>query len=191
MLTYGRNLRDIVDFKLARTELDKLPSDFDTKAKLNVVDQIKNMIRLAENKHKINHQKYVIYMKEQFDIDKYDETHKIGDLVAYYIGDVDVGNKKKLQRKFSGPFKVTKIVRHNTVEIEKLKQPGDIVQIENKITGDKFACHTSMLKLYHRDHFIPFSTVKQSKMASQERKEKDRKKKKLRRSLRKQNQKKH
>ena len=132
-------------------------------------------------------------MKEQYDINKYDETYKIGDLVAYYIGDVDVGNKKKLQRKFSGPFTVAKIVNHNTVEIEKLHKPGNIVQVENKITGDKFACHTSMLKLYHRDHFIPFSTVKQSKLASQERREKDRKQKKLRRSsrLRKQKQKNH
>ena len=156
MLTYGRNLRDLVDFKIARDNLENLPNDYDQKNKYQVVKQIKTMIDLVQNQHKNEHKKYVIYLKHQYNKDKYDVTYKKGDFVAYFVGDKTVGNKSKLARKFTGPWEVVKQLRHNCVEIKRTLNINDTTKDEH------YVVHTGMLKPYHKDQFIPYLEMQQS-----------------------------
>ena len=177
MMTYGLNLRDIIDYKLARKMFDDLPNDYDSKSKFEIVNQVRLMIELAQNNHDINHEKYTIYMKNQKDLHLYDDSFEVGDSVAYFVGDRTVGNKKKLSRKFAGPFKIVQRLRHNTVVLEdENKKSNNIdkyVLVENEDTKDRFACHTSMLKKYYKDKFIPYLEMKQSKQAKSKSKNKN------------------
>ena len=133
MLLYGRNLRDIIDFKLAREHLD----DLDT----------------AEERKKRNHEKYVIIMKDNYDVDKYGDNWKVGDLVAYYIGERTGQHSRKLRKRFSGPWKV----------IERIKDRNNVVvKIQNEKTGNTLCCHVSMLKKYYPEGFVPLLKVRES-----------------------------
>ena len=88
------------------------------KIKSQIVKQIKTMLELAQNRHSENYKKYIIYMKKQYDKDKYDVTYNKGDLVAYFVGDKTVGNVRKLSRKYTGPWIVISQKRHNCVKIQ-------------------------------------------------------------------------
>ena len=153
MLTYGRNLRDIVDYKLAREKLEELPTDYDNASKYQIVKQIKTMLELAQNRHSENYKKYIIYMKKQYDKDKYDVTFNKGDLVAYFVGDKTVGNVRKLSRKYTGPWTVISQKRHNCVKIQ------------HTVTKQTLVVHTGMLKTYNEQHFIPYLEIQRSKLA--------------------------
>ena len=104
MMLYGRNLNDIVDIKLARQLHDDLPTDFDNKnsqSKFEIRKQLCLLIEQTHNRYHDKYDKYVIIMKDNYDIDKYDDYFKVGDLVAYYIGDRSATNKK-LRKCFTG-----------------------------------------------------------------------------------------
>ena len=163
MLTYGRNLRDITDYKLARKQLEKLPSQYDNISKYQIVKQIKAMLDLVKNKHVHNYKKYIIYMKTQYDIDKYDVEYNKNDLVAYFVGDRSVGNRKKLSRKYTGPWKVIKHLRPNTVKII------------NPETKQKLVVHTATLKPYKKEHFTSYLEQKETARAKENEKNKNKK----------------
>ena len=169
MLLYGKNMRDIVDFKLAREMISQLPKEFDTKPNLGVVTQIKAMIDLAQNVKNKNHEKYVKIYKDNFDIGKFDDKFKVGDSVAYYIGD-RARVLKKLHPRFTGPWKIVKRVSNNTVTI--------------KSDEGEFSCHVSMLKPYVQHKFVPLIEFKRTLRAKKQIKTKQKAQQPLRRSKR-------
>ena len=112
MLIYGTNLRDTIDFKLANKLFDELPTKFDTNTKFELVEQIKLMIALERKRKDENHSKYVLKMKENYDISKFPDTFKVGDIVAYHIGDLAKTNKK-LHKRFIGPCEIIERITLN------------------------------------------------------------------------------
>lgn len=147
MLVYGKNHRDILDYNLAIELQDEIQRKFENPSKYELVKNVEYLIKCAQHKQQINHEKYVKIMKNNFDIDKYDDSFEIGDIVAYYIGDRSATNRKIRQR-FSGPWKIIDRLRHNTVKIQMLDKPEKIL-----------ACHVSMLKYYHKYKFVPLTEL--------------------------------
>ena len=146
MMLYGRNLRDIIDFKLARQTLQEIKkSSSISNSKFELIKQLQAHLQLAQSRHDLNYKKYVIIMKKYFDQGKSHVTHdtfEIGDLVAYYVGD-RAATTAKFHRRFTGPWRITNRLRHNTVTIK------------NEDNGESFSCHTSMLKKYFAHKFTP------------------------------------
>ena len=90
-------------------------------------------------------------MKRNFDIDKVDPTLTVGDYVAYYVGDRSK-TSRKLRRRFTGPWKITNKLNHNTY------------QITNEQTNETMACHAQMLKKYHKQDFTPLAAYEQTQL---------------------------
>ena len=88
-------------------------------------------------------------MKKYYDQDKHDDNFKVGDLVAYYVGD-RAAVTAKFHRRFTGPWKVISRLSHNTLEIK------------NEETGEQLSCHVSMLKKYYQHKFIPLAQYEKS-----------------------------
>ena len=168
MLIYGRNLRDIVDFKLARKMLDKLPNKYDDLTKFEIVQQIKAMISQAQKRRDENHSKYVIVMKNNYDYDKVPHTFKKGDTVAYYVGDLPRTNKK-LHQRFVGPCKITEILKGRN---------GNVVRIKILGTNYELACHAGMLKHYYDGGFTPLLEIRKTDKAIAKTKKEQKKKSK-------------
>ena len=164
MLIYGRNLRDIVDLKLARKTIDKIPLDFEHQTHFEIVKQLKAMLKLRSKEFRKRHRDYVIIMKNNFDLNHHNDNFSVGDAVAYYVGDRAETNKK-LHSRFTGPWEVIDRLRHNTVRIKNLDN------------NDELACHTSMLKKYHKDAFVPLIELKRSERAKHRSSKRRRKKK--------------
>ena len=152
MMIYGKNLNDIVDLKLARELYSKLPNKFDQQSQFEIVQQLKLIIEQTQQRYNEKYDKYVIIMKDNYDIDKYDDNFNIDDLVAYYVGDRS-STLKKIRRRFTGPWKIIARKRHNTVKIQNL--------IDDKI----ITCHVRMLKRYHKTQFIPLCEIEKSQRA--------------------------
>ena len=165
MLIYGRNLRDKIDTKLARETIQQVAELMDDKSHFEIVKQLQLMIELKSKQHEINHEKYRIIMKRNFDFNKQNDKFKIGDLVAYYVGDRSSTNKT-IRRRFSGPWRIIERLRHNTLKIK------------NMDNNETLACHTSMLKKYNKNDFIPYQKIVESnrekeKLREQQIREKD------------------
>ena len=156
MMVYGKNLRDIIDFKTARETLQLIEDEnlFED-SKLKILKKLQVQLELARQQRDSNYEDYVIVMKENYDQDKYQDAFQVGDKVAYYIGDRSSTNKT-LQRRFSGPWTITKRISHNTVEI--LNEDGT-----------QFACHVSMLKRYYAHQFVPLLELTKSERAKRKR----------------------
>ena len=152
MMLFGKNLNDIVDLKLARELHDNLPSDFDKLSTYEIRRQIQLLIAQTHERYHDKYDKYVIIMKDNYDLDKYNDYFKIGDLVAYYIGDRSATNKK-LRKRFTGPWKIISRLRHNTV------------RIKNLIDGKEIATHVGMLKKYYAKGFTPLIEIEKSERA--------------------------
>ena len=152
MMLFGKNLNDIVDLKLARKLHDNLPSDFDQKSLFEVKRQLQHIIEQTHERYHEKYDKYVIIMKDNYDIDKHHDYFKINDLVAYYIGDRAATNKK-LRCRFTGPWKVIERVRHNTLKIK------------NLIDGKEITTHVGMLKRYYEKHFTPLDEIEKTERA--------------------------
>ena len=152
MMLYGKNLNDIVDLKLARELHDHLPHDFDKLSKYEIKRQLQYLIEQTHERYNHRYDKYVIIMKDNYDIDKHDDYFQVGDLVAYYIGDRSATNKK-LRKRFTGPWVIVERLRHNTVKIVNL--------IDNK----EIATHVSMLKRYYKKGFTPLVEIEKSERA--------------------------
>ena len=88
-------------------------------------------------------------MKKNFDLNKNDPKLQVGDHVAYYVGD-RANTSRKLRRRFTGPWKITKQINHNTY------------QILNEQTNETMACHAQMLKKYYKQDFTPLAAYEQS-----------------------------
>ena len=149
MMVYGKNLNDIVDLKLAREIFSELPTKFDQQSYYEIVQQLKLIIEQTHQRYDEKYDKYVIIMKDNYDIDKYDDNFNVDDLVAYYVGDRS-STLKKIRRRFTGPWKIIERKRHNTVKILNL--------IDNKI----ITCHIRMLKRYHKSQFTPLCEIEKS-----------------------------
>ena len=152
MLIYGRNLNDIVDIKLARQIYNELPSDFDKNSHFEIVKQLKLIIEQTQERYNEKYDKYVIIMKDNYDIDKCNDSYKIGDLVAYYVGDRSATNRK-IRRRFTGPWQIIQRLHHNTVVIR------------NQLDGTTFPTHVCMLKRYYKHQFIPLCEIEKSERA--------------------------
>ena len=88
-------------------------------------------------------------MKKYYDKDKHDDDFKVGDLVAYYVGD-KAAVTAKFHRRFTGPWEIKERINHNTV------------RIENKETHEEICCHVTMLKRYYPHKFIPLAQYEKS-----------------------------
>ena len=153
MMLYGKNLRDIVDFKLAKATLDEIENDnLFSQSKHEIIKLLKAQLKLAQTTHDTNYDKYVIIMKRNYDSNKHQDAFEVGDLVAYYIGD-RASTNIKLQRRFSGPWRIMRRVKHNTT------------QIKNIETGETFACHVAMLKRYYASEFVPLLELEATERA--------------------------
>ena len=155
MLLYGTNLRDIADHKIENQIMNELPKQFDNESKYELVKQLRVLLNSAKQQKDAKHEKYVIIMKDYHDLNKTEDDFEIGDLVAYYVGD-RASTNKKLQLRFSGPWRVLKRLHHNTLVIK------------NTDDGEKLACHVCMLKHYHKGKFTPLSEYERSKKAVRE-----------------------
>ena len=145
MLMYGRNLRDIVDLKLARKYLEKLPSFFEPHNHYDAVKQVQAAVELAKKNRDNVFEKYVLKYKEYFDVNKNNDKFEIDDVVAYFTGDSNSTNKK-LRSRFSGPWQITDRIRPNVVTIQR--------------DGHKLSVHTKMLKHYFPDKFEPMTKIR-------------------------------
>jgi transposase InsO family protein len=145
MLLYGKNLRDMVDFKLARSMSNEIKEtkEFDN-SKFELIKLLESKIKLAQSHRDANYKKYIIIMKRNYDKHKYEHPFKINDLVAYYIGD-RASTNHTIQRRFTGPWKIIGFVNKVTATIY------------NEATKEKFSCHICMLKHYYQHDFIPIS----------------------------------
>ena len=147
MILYGRNLRDIVDLKLAQEFCtDYLPDLFQKKTHYDFVRQTQAAIDLARRDRDDNYEKYILISSENFDVGKYDVKYTPGDMVAYFCGDQS-GRNIKLRKLFTGPWEVAQHTRDN------------IVQIRNPDTGDNLCVHAKMLKKYYLEAFRPRNEV--------------------------------
>ena len=97
----------------------------------------------SQQRYDDRYDKYIIIIKDNYDIDHSDDSFQKDDLVAYFIGDRSSTNKK-LRKRYSGPWKIIELLRHNTVVIENLDDKK------------RLATHTSMLKPYYKEHFTPW-----------------------------------
>ena len=158
MILYGRNLRDIVDAKLAQDYLDTEIVDlFANTTYVDIVRQSQAAISLARRTRDDNYDRYVIISTENFDIDKYTDDFEVGDTVAYYCGDRS-GVNKKLRRRFTGPWTI----------IARVPNRSNVVTITNPENGDTLSVHVKMLKRYYKEQFIPYSEMlRQEKEAMQ------------------------
>ena len=157
MLVYGHNLRDIVDFNLAREMLDSLPNDYDNLTKFEIVNQVKAMIDQAKRRKAENYGKYVQRMKDNYDVNKVPHNFSVGDKVMYYVGDLPRTNKK-LHRRFIGPCEI----------IEKLDKRENVFKLKLLGTNKTWSCHAGMLKHYYQEGFVPVVEMKRSEIAKQQ-----------------------
>ena len=102
------------------------------------------MIELTQQRYDERYDKYIIIIKDNYDIDHFDDSYQKDDLVAYFIGDRSSTNKK-LRKRYSGPWKIIERLRHNTVLLENVDDPKQ-----------RLATHTSMLKPFYKEHFKPW-----------------------------------
>ena len=149
MMIHGKNLNDIVDLKLARELYTDLPSNYGKQSYFEIVNQLRVAIETTQQRYDDKWDKYIIILKDNFDIDKYHDNYSIGDLVAYFTGD-RASTNKKLRRRFTGPWKIVDRLRDN------------VLVIENKTDGERIATHATMLKPYYADHFVPYSELLKS-----------------------------
>ena len=173
-LLYGRNLNEIEDVALQIQELTKLRQSTTKKSKLQLINELNDHLNVLRNNFNKNHAKYVIIMKRKFDMDKKDHSYEIGQLVAYYVGD-RANKSRKLQRRFTGPWQITEMLRHNTVKLL------------NRDTGATMACHVQMLKPYNKEEFTPLSSYTQSQIQKQKIENKQKKEKRERNKLKQNN----
>ena len=143
MLIYGRNLRDKIDVKLAKKLLNDIHSQLDNKSHFEVVKQLRALIQLKMERFKNEHKRYRLIQKRDFNFGKSNDNFKIGDIVAYYVGDRS-STTKSIRRRFTGPWQIIGRLRHNTVKIK------------NPHNNETLACHTSMLKSYREADFTPY-----------------------------------
>ena len=124
------------------------------------------MIALERKRKDENHSKYVLKMKENYDISKFPDTFKVGDIVAYYIGDLAKTNKK-LHKRFIGPCKIIERIKLNKGQNPDERMEENVVRIQIINSNKTLACHTSMLKHYYPEGFTPLITQLQTEKAKQ------------------------
>ena len=159
MLVYGKNMREQIDMKLATKLLVQIPQQIKHPSALELVKQIEFMIQRLREQQQQKHDQYIIIMKRNYDWNKHDDDYKIGDTVAYYIGDRSA-TSSKLRRRFSGPWKIISRLRHNTCEIKNIH------------TEEIKATHVCMLKKYNPKQFVPLIELQRSERAKKEAKDK-------------------
>ena len=81
-------------------------------------------------------------MKKNYDKNKMHSQFEIGDKVVYYIGKRAYTNLK-LRPRFTGPFKVIKLIGDNAC------------RILNEETNETMVCHVKMLKKFNTEYFTP------------------------------------
>ena len=95
---------------------------------------------------------FYFYIDENYDHNKYPDSFKVGDSVAYYIGDLPRQNKK-LHRRYIGPCDIIERVRENVVRI--------------RIIGSnkELATHVGMIKKYYKEGFTPITELNETELA--------------------------
>ena len=94
MMIYGKNLNDIVDLKLARQLYTDLPTEFTNQSYFEIIKQLRVAIDLTQQRYDDKYDKYVIIMKDNYNLKVEPDSYQVDDLVAYYIGDRSSTNKK-------------------------------------------------------------------------------------------------
>ena len=145
-MLYGSNLNEINNIsqaiqKLNNTEIKKGKRYL---TKLELVNKLRRHLKYLHGQYNTKHRKYVKIMIKNFDKDKKPHKFEINDLVMYYIGDRKK-TAQKLRARFTGPYKITHKINHNTVKLE------------NKDKTIQFGCHVSKLKPYIKEYFIPLT----------------------------------
>jgi putative transposase len=156
-MLYGRNLPTIENVALNISKLNDLKSQLN-KSHKNYKSHYELVTRLSQQLSIINSQfdkdkrKYIIIMKRNFDKNRQtslSDKFKIGDYVAYYIGDRS-NRTRKLRQRFSGPWQIKKRININTYEIS------------NENGSAKMCCHVQMLKKYNKEQFTPLIDYERS-----------------------------
>ena len=147
MLLYGKNLRSKLDHKLGIELLERISKEINNPTKYELVKQLKYLIKYHRNKQKEEYKKYVVIMKQDYDKNRKDDDFKMGDLVAYYIGDRS-SKLKTIKQRFSAPWRIVERLRHNVVRIQHIDNPKEVL-----------ACHVSMLKKYSTKDFVPLTEI--------------------------------
>ena len=161
MLVFGKNLQNLTDIKLANQILNKIPAQFDSLTSFQIKNNIQAIIKHRQQQQRNEYEKYIIIMKNKYDLDKKEDKFKIGDKVAYYIGDRAYTNKK-IHGRFSGPFTIISRIQTGTNPYE-----SNTVKISNDETKETFCTHIRMLKKYHPNKFTPLSEIRSSEIAKE------------------------
>ena len=144
MLLFGKQLNDTIDCTNTIEQLNKLYDEKKYKNAFQMIDHLNKSLKVIKSMHDHNYKKYVFIMKKNYDKNKLNRKFQVGDKVMYYVGDRAHTNKK-LRARFTGPFKVVKLISDNAVKIL------------NEDTDETMVCHTKMLKLYFDNYFTPES----------------------------------
>ena len=171
-MLYGSNLPTIEDVALKINQLnelrDNIKKDKSYKSKYQLITELTQQLSILQSQFNKDKQKYIIIMKRNFDKHKTKEPKeqfKIGDYVAYYIGD-RANTTRKLRQRFTGPWQIIEQLNENTYKIA------------NKDATISMCCHVQMLKKYNKDHFTPLINYEQSEKEKRKIQNRQRSKKK-------------
>jgi hypothetical protein len=134
MLMFGENMNEVQDLKLCISKLDKFKSDLPPSkvTERDRITKLKIQLGILHDIMKVDMDKYVYVMKEQYDFhkDKVDDDFKINEKVMYYIGDKNE-ELKKIRPKWTGIWKIIARVSNNEVTIMNLDNGNtDNVHVE-------------------------------------------------------------
>ena len=151
MMMLGDQMDEITDvqvFKHGFNKLFKWKNDQKqskwSETELEFIKKLKLQLQIMHNTFNKDFNKYVLIMKDNYDIDKYSDNLRINDQVVYYIGDRDA-TMRKLRNKWSGPWRLSDRLYDNCV----------ILMDDKK--GQKFEAHVSRVKKYHSRAFWKLS----------------------------------
>ena len=146
-LMFGEKLTEWPDIKLFKQDLNKLKKELNLKqSDCEFVDNLKRKLKLYKEIAIKNREKYLLVMKDQFNKKRKESKLKKGDLVVYYIGDRNQ-TLRKLRAKWSGPWKVKRIIYENSKIT--IMDPED-----EKVTAD---VHVGRVKPYRQREFYTWN----------------------------------
>jgi hypothetical protein len=129
-LMFGEQLREIPDIAFALGKLNDINKDKKLKeSELELVEQLKNNLKVIRGIFKQDHEKYVQVMKRDYDIGKKNIKFKKNEEVVYYCGSRKQ-RSYKLLNKWSGPWKV---VEHISPSMIKIYNPIDGIYKKVKV----------------------------------------------------------
>lgn len=141
MLIRGHNLNTVADVAAALTSIAETAKIKKFKDSHQTLQMLKRSLTVV--KQQFNQKRYYYISKVKLNYDKKhnkDDKFEINDKVLYYVGERNYP-MKKIRSRFTGPFRITHRINHNTVTIY------------NEDTQEELTTHTQKLKKYHDNEF--------------------------------------